>query len=384
VLTRHGWGALLLAIATAIIGRMFGVLELFVLGAGIVALVFATMLWIGTRRISLEVRRRVIPEALQVGDVGRVELRIANRRRSNTSPLQLWEPVSGMGGATLRLAPLHGGETVAANYRLPATRRGTVVFGPLQAERRDPFGLVAQRRTIAGTEEVVVLPAHIGIALPSGNGGVGAVGQFLRMRALGREGTEFHALRDYAEGDDLRQIHWRASARSETLKVRQVEPDGLRRCTVALDTTTSEYTAESFERAVSAAASAIASAAHSALALRLIVGLAHDLRNTTANTAMNVLADCQVGGAGQQMPFAGPGGEGLGLYIVVSGSPDSAAVVEARRQLGQNDVLIVIACTSVGAAGGPFVIDCTDEARFAHSWVSVTGGRVIAETRYAS
>src|SRR5436190_23766029 len=114
MLTRHGWGALLLAVVTAIIGRMFGVLELFVLGAGIFAFVIATLLWVRSRRMSLEVHRRVVPEALQVGEVGRVELRITNQRRATTSPLHLWEPVSGMGGATLRLAPLLGGETIAA------------------------------------------------------------------------------------------------------------------------------------------------------------------------------------------------------------------------------------------------------------------------------
>jgi uncharacterized protein (DUF58 family) len=384
VLTRHGWGALLLALTTAVIGRMFGVLELFVLGSGIFALVMLTLLWVRSRRLQLSVQRRVIPEALQVGEIGRVELRVTNERHSSTSPLYLWEPVSGMGGATLRLAPLHGGETIAANYRLPATRRGTVVFGPLLVERRDPFGLCTQRRVISGTHEVVVLPAHLGLALPSGNGGTGAIGQHLRMRALGREGTEFHALRDYADGDDLRQIHWRASARSETLKVRQVEPDGLRRCTVALDTTPDQYTAESFERAVSAAASAITSAARSALTMRLVIGVIGDLRNTTPLAAMNALADCAVGGAGQQMPFTAPTTEGLGLFIVVSGSADSAAVAEARRQLSPNDVLIVIACSTMDGASSAFVIDCTDETRFIHSWVTVTGGRVSADVRVAS
>src|SRR5688500_3290235 len=105
---------------------MFGVLELFVLGAGIFALVMMSLLWVRSRRTELEVTRRVVPEALQVGEVGRVELRLTNTRPSTTSPLHLWEPVSGMGGATLRLAPLVGGESIAANYRLPATRRGTV------------------------------------------------------------------------------------------------------------------------------------------------------------------------------------------------------------------------------------------------------------------
>ena len=384
MLTRHGWGALLLAVATAIIGRFFGVLELFVLGTGIFALVVASLIWVRARRVSLEVHRHVVPSTLQVGEVGRVELRITNRTKVGTSPLHLWEPVSGMGGATLRLAPLHGGESASANYRLPTTRRGTLVFGPLIVERRDPFGLCTMRSEVAGTHEIVVLPSHLALALPSGNGSTGPIGRHLRMRSLGRDGSEFHSLRDYADGDDLRQIHWRASARSETLKVREVEPEGLRRCTVALDTDAGEYTPESFERAVSAAASAVASAARSALAMRLVVGSETDLRNTNPHAAMHALADCALTDSPLPMPLGAPTGDGLGLFIIVSGSPQSPGVAEARRRIGPSDILVVIACTTTADTANAFVIDCTDEADFAASWIAMTGGRVANDRRVAS
>ncbi|MCU1401103.1 MAG: hypothetical protein JWN62_4212 [Acidimicrobiales bacterium] len=384
MLTRHGWGAIVLAVTTAVIGRFFGVLELFVLGAGIFTLVVAAFLWAHARRVDLDVRRHVVPSTLQVGEIGRVELRITNRTRLTTSPLHLWEPVSGMGGATLRVAPMRGGETISANYRLPATRRGTLVFGPLTIERRDPFGLCTVRHDVAGTHEIVVLPAHVALTLPSGNGSSGPIGRHLRMRSLGRDGTEFHSLRDYADGDDLRSIHWRASARSETLKVREVEPEGLRRCTVVLDASASEYTPESFERAVSAAACAIASAGRSALSMRLVIGSETDLRNTNPLAAMHALADCEAIDTNFAMPFASPTGEGLGLFVMVTGSPDSAAVAEARRKINPNDVLITVACTAIGGAGNGFVIDATEDNGFATSWVAMTGGRVANDSRAAS
>lgn len=384
MLTRHGWGALLLAVATAIIGRFFGVLELFVLGTGIFALVVSSLIWVRFRRVELDVQRHVVPGTLQVGEVGRVELRITNRTRATTSPLHLWEPVSGMGGATLRLAPLRSGETASANYRLPATRRGTFVFGPLVVERRDPFGLCTLRTEVAGTHDIVVLPSHLALALPSGNGSTGPIGRQLRMRSLGRSGSEFHSLRDYADGDDLRQIHWRASARSETLKVREVEPEGLRRCAVALDTDAGEYSPESFERAVSAAASAIASAARSALSIRLVVGADIDLRNTNLHTSMHALANCAVSEVPAPMPLGAPNGDGLGLFIIVSGSPITAAVAAARRQIGPNDILVVVACTSLDGDANTLVIDGTADADFAASWVAMTGGRVVNDRRAAS
>jgi uncharacterized protein (DUF58 family) len=372
LLTRQGWAAVALAVVIAVIGRLFGVLELFVLGSGIVALVVVTALWVHARPIRLDVHRTAVPSAMQVGETGRIELRLTNLSNSGTSPLVLWEPVAGMGGATLRLAPMRRGETTAAHYRLPATRRGTVTFGPLVVERRDPFGLSTQRRVVPGTHEVIVLPAHFALALPTGTAGTGPLGQHLRMRSLGRSGTEFHSLRDYIDGDDLRQINWRASARSETLKVREVEPDGLRRCTVTLDTTAEEYSPDGFERAVSAAASAIASADRAGLQLRLLIGASVDLRNTSLAAALFHLADCAMSPP-ETPSYTAPAGEGLGLHIVVSGSATSAAVTSAKRSLNPNDVLVVVACTSTNAASGAFVIDATDDSTFTRSWAAMTG-----------
>ena len=395
----------MLAVTVAVIGRLFGILELFVLGAGLAALVAAAVLWVHLRRIDLDVHRTSSPAALQVGDIGRVELRITNRAARGTGPLQLWEPVSGIGGATLRLAPMRAKESVTAHYRLPASRRGTVRFGPLTAERRDPFGLSSRRTTIGGTDDITVLPAHLPLSLPIGTGGTGPIGQHLRMRALGRSGIEFHSFRDYVEGDDLRQINWRASARSETLKVRQVEPDGLRRCTVTLDTSSDQYIAEStsepggptdrsrarrnhtageqdgFERAVSAAASAIAAADRSGLLLRMLIGDSVDLRNATLGAALYRLADCTTSDPATPS-FTAPAGEGLGLQIVVSGSAGSPAVVAARRQLSPNDVLVVIACTSMSRPSGMFVIDATSDTEFARSWAAMTGTADLVSSSY--
>ncbi len=373
MLTRHGLGAVLLAATSAVVGRLFGVLELFVFGSGLLALVIASVLWVHARRISLTVDRRVTPDSLHAGDVGRVELRIANTSLWGTPPLTLWEPVSGMGGATLRLAPLHRNERAAANYRLPVTRRGTVVFGPLTVERRDPFGLCAQRRVVAGTHEIVVLPAHLQLTMPVGMGGSGPLGDHLRVRALGRSGNEFHSLREYVDGDDLRQISWRASARGETLKVREVEPEGLRRCTVALDNDSAEYSPEGFERAVSAAAGAVYAASAAGLHLRLLIGAETDLRNTTSSAAMLALANCSSMRDAQAMPFTAPTGDGLGLSVIVTGSPQSPSVAAARRALTPADVLVIIACSSVADATRGFVVDATGPDSLAGSWVTLTG-----------
>jgi uncharacterized protein (DUF58 family) len=50
------------------------------------------------------------------------------------------------------------------------------------------------------------------------------------------QGTEFDSLRDYVEGDDVRSIDWRATARRSTVVVRTWRPERDRRIVLVLDT----------------------------------------------------------------------------------------------------------------------------------------------------
>src|SRR5699024_7558402 len=66
----------------------------------------------------------------------------------------------------------------------------------------------------------------------------------------------FHALRDYAPGDDRRHVHWRTTARTGKLMVRQFEETRRSHVVVALDNLAEHYASDDeIELAVSAAAS---------------------------------------------------------------------------------------------------------------------------------
>ena len=110
------------------------------------------------------------------------------------------------------------------------------------------------------------------------------------MKSWGQTGSEFHSLREYQRGDDIRRINWKASARATSLIVRETALEGIRRCTVVLDTTASEYTTASFEQAVIAAASITASSAHAGVNTRFATNEI-DLRGPdVAATALRWLA----------------------------------------------------------------------------------------------
>ena len=75
---------------------------------------------------------------------------------------------------------------------------------------------------------------------------------------LSSSDVAFHALRDYVPGDDRRNVHWRSTARTGRLMVRQFEETRRAHLLVILDLDEAAYeTDEELETAISCAASLI-------------------------------------------------------------------------------------------------------------------------------
>ena len=118
-----------------------------------------------------------------------------------------------------------------------------------------------------------------------------------------------------------------------SLIVRETALEGIRRCTVVLDTTASEYAGSSFEQAVIAAASITASAAHTGVNTRFVT---HDVDLRGPDVAANTLrwlATVEPVDEPPEMASMNNGmSEGMGLLVVVTGSASSAAAGAAPRQ----------------------------------------------------
>jgi uncharacterized protein (DUF58 family) len=76
----------------------------------------------------------------------------------------------------------------------------------------------------------------------------------------------FSSLREYVPGDDPRQIHWRSTARTGVLTVREHVDTTEPTTTVVLDTHPTALGADAFEHAVEFAASVVTILARSGLA----------------------------------------------------------------------------------------------------------------------
>ena len=218
--------------------------------------------------------------------------------------------------------------------------------------------------------------------------GHGVLGRHLLALSQRIGPGEFHSLRDYVTGDEPRSIHWKASARSEELKVRQHEAQGVRRCIVVLDRDGDAYPApvtdaesDVFERAITAAGSLVLSAERVGLTTRFVTGGGIDLRGPeVAAHALRVLAPIDLGpplGELERDP-----GEGLGLIIVVTSSP----ATDAWRQTDRiaDPTLTRVGVFTAGGAPGKLTIDASSIRTFRENWHRLAGVHGLARELHTS
>jgi uncharacterized protein (DUF58 family) len=155
---------------------------------------------------------------------------------------------------------LRRGQRARAAYRVPTGRRGRYTLGPVTVTVTDPFGLARRSWSGSKTDEVTICPrVHELRPAPGAPGRLRSASPFsVRFHAPAVDGEEFLTLRQYEVGDDLRRIHWRSTARTGELIVREDEAQWQPRAVVLLDTRPSAHDAASFEAAVEAAASIVA------------------------------------------------------------------------------------------------------------------------------
>lgn len=146
-----------------------------------------------------------------------------------------WQPSAGARPNRHRFS-LPGGERERFTTPLLPTRRGDLVCRQVTLRVVGPLGFAARQLGYDSPGLLRALPAFPSRKhLPSRMAKL----QQLEGRALTRtrgQGTEFDSLRDYVEGDDVRSIDWRATARRQTVVVRTWRPERDRRIMIVVDT----------------------------------------------------------------------------------------------------------------------------------------------------
>lgn len=357
-------------------GRLFGLIELYVIGTGLILGVVAAALHVGTRFVNAGLARTVEPANPIAGNEITVTLTLTPARRTPTCDLV--EVVDGEGRVGITLAPLPRLRPARVRYRFPTTRRGILTLGPAMVELSDPLGLLGRRRRIGQPTEVIVHPRWTPIALPDPWRCEGQLIDYIR-HLIERMAVdlEFRSLREYVAGDDLRRINWKASARRDVLTLNEFESRTPLVVHVFLDHDVSTYTVAGFERAVSVVASFVGSSETTGLESepRVHVSIAGRLETSvdsaTRLDAMHCLADVQPSTvAATPLRLNDPGQ--FRVNVIVCGIRDRQWLESIDRMMGTGHATVIVRTED---SRGPdhdhdhwFTMNCSDFSQFGREW----------------
>jgi uncharacterized protein (DUF58 family) len=235
-LTTRGRCLLAAGFAAAVCAILLNERDLLRVAAFVVALPLLVVLFLAASRVRIGAGRTMLPDRASVGQESEVQLELWRNGRLPAGEVLLEDGVPYALGSRPRFVVerLPHDRTVALRYPIQAVLRGIQQVGPLRATITDPFGLCEFERELIAHSRLVVVPKVAGLyGLPSGAGsGVGDDGS---VRLHAGQGEMDVIVRQYRQGDDLRKVHWRSTARRDEIMVRLEERPWRGGTTVLLD-----------------------------------------------------------------------------------------------------------------------------------------------------
>ncbi|MGJ0204289.1 DUF58 domain-containing protein [Leucobacter sp. gxy201] len=250
--TPLGWFAIVVTAVGFVLGITASWIEAwFVAIVGALLLLIALPFLIGNRAYSVGIV--LDKQSVVAGGEAHVRLHVENLGARPALPAVAELPV----GPALReiTIPFIGpGQSIDLDVVVPAPQRGVIRVGPLTVARRDPLALL--RREVTWPEKHLLYVHPATAQLPPNSAGLVRDLEGVSSRRLTDSDLSFYAVREYAPGDAMRHIHWKSTAKTGTLMVRQYEESQTARVAVLFDARREEYRSdEEFELGVSVAAS---------------------------------------------------------------------------------------------------------------------------------
>jgi uncharacterized protein (DUF58 family) len=386
-LTSRGRSFLASGVAAMLCAFFLGEHDLLRVSVLIIALPLLAAMVVARTRYRLSCARRLDPSRVEVGSDSTVTVRLENVTRLPTGLLLIEDTIPYAVGTRPRfvLDRVESRGIREIDYKVRSDLRGRFPIGPLSVRIADPFGLVELTRAFTATDTLMVVPQvvplpHVRLSGEWSGGGDS------RTTSVAAAGDDDIGPREYRQGDDLRRVHWRSTARYGELMVRREEQQWQSRGALLLDTRRHAHRGEgprsSFEVGVSAAASIGLHLARESLGLRLVTdqgahhltdaGSGHALLDALAVVRQSTARSLESGIAALRQ------GGGDGLIVAVLGDLDAeeAHALARLRHGGVTGVAVMLDVRSWQQT--PAHHPATDESHeIARTVLTASGWRVV-------
>ena len=188
------------------------------------------------RRVPLKLWRE-LPPRLQVGVASPVTLHLVNTSRAAVH-LEVRDdaPEAFESKPTTLTLTVAGASRARFHYTTTPSKRGKFSFGALHLRVRGPFGFVSHERMVPAQVDISVFPDMRGASrLLLSDAALDFVNLGLRQLRRDGRGSEFARLRDYAQGDSVRDVDWKATARRGRPVTRVMESERSQTVLIGVD-----------------------------------------------------------------------------------------------------------------------------------------------------
>jgi uncharacterized protein (DUF58 family) len=358
--------------AAGVLGLGLGQRTLLSIGGVLIILPVLSVLAASRTRYRISWARAITPARVPAGHTASVSIQLDNVSRLPTGLLLAEDTVPYSIGSRPRfiLDRIEPGGSRRLSYPIQPDHRGKYAIGPLNVRVADAFGLAKVGSVAAPASTLVVTPAVTALPHTSLAGSWLGEGD-ARASTAAAAGEDDVVPRAYRDGDELRRVHWRSTARYGELMVRREEQRWRNRAVLFLDTRLGGHggrgPASSFEYAVSAAASIGVHLAREEMDTEFVTDAGPV---TSPGSFEDVLLDTLAVIGPSRNSSLGPGlahlpSDTSGLFIVVAGhlsGSEARQLATARRATGPAMALLLAVSTWAADRPGAPATGETDEA----------------------
>ncbi len=187
----------------------------------------------GVKSNAIEAIRQPI-DRLSVGRDNPIELKVQSGKNKATALIRDAFPQEFTVNKDTLEVDLPANSVSDRAYIIHPDSRGEYEWGDIHIRQLGKFGLAWRDWKVPAKQKVTIYPDLIGLKELSIRLTIENSGAMRQARRLGN-GTEFAELREYSQGEDIRLIDWKATARRDRPVVRVLEPEQEQTLFILLD-----------------------------------------------------------------------------------------------------------------------------------------------------